>query len=297
MSRIWCLACAVAVAACGSYVDRQAAASTYRILLKSREAAQRQVDIELAREAMPGGLLQLDAFALAYPDHRGFRELHADAVCEYAAAFVFDDWEDATLGGRAAEADRLARRLGPLLAACVEANLALLPPAWRVARAAGPEAAMAALSSASRAQVPALLWIASADALALALHPMQHLAELPAITATLARCAELAPGFRDAGAELVLATLIAARSQVLGGDDGGAQFTGARRLAGDGALIADVMFARGAAVARKDRALFEATLRRVIATDVTRWPARRLGNELAVRKARRYLAAEAVLLP
>jgi len=28
-----------------------------------------------------------------------------------------------------------------------------------------------------------------------------------------------------------------------------------------------------------------------------RWPERRLSNELALRKARRYLAAEAVLLP
>ena len=61
--------------------------------------------------------------------------------------------------------------------------------------------------------------------------------------------------------------------------------------------IVDVMFARGTAVARKDRALLTSTLTRALATDVTQWPERRLANELALRKARRYLAAIDKLLP
>jgi len=297
MTRIWCLACVAATLGCRAYVDRQAAASTYEILAKSREAAQRQVDVELVRDAAAAGVVQLAAFALAYPEQRGFRVLYADAVCEYATGFVFDDWEDATLTGREAEASGLGRRLGPLLASCVDASLAVLPPAWRAARARGPDATIALLAAAHRDDAAALLWIATADSVALALHPLPHLAELPAITAALTRCGELAPGLRDASGELVLATLTAARSQLLGGDDGAALFARARGLAGDGALLADVMFARGTAVARKDRALFEATLRGALAADLARWPERRLGNELALRKARRYLAAEAVLLP
>jgi hypothetical protein len=295
MWRLWCLA--FIAAGCSSFVEQRAASTTYRILLKSREAAQRQVDIELARDAMPGGLLQLETFALAYPDHRGFRELYAEATCQYAVGFVFDEWEDAKLGRRDADADRLARRLGPLLANCVEANLELIPPTWRTARARGPEAVIAALGTMRRDEVSALLWIATADSVELAIDPMHHLGEILAITATLTRCTELAPGFRDAGAELLLATLAAARSQVIGGDDGADLFARARRHAGDGALMIDVMFARGSAVARKDRRLFEATLDQIVAADVTRWPERRLANELAMRKARRYLAAEAELLP
>ena len=68
-------------------------------------------------------------------------------------------------------------------------------------------------------------------------------------------------------------------------------------MAGPGALIVDVMFARGTAVARKDRALFTSTLEKVLATDPTQWPERRLANELARKKARRYLAAIEKLLP
>ena len=54
---------------------------------------------------------------------------------------------------------------------------------------------------------------------------------------------------------------------------------------------------RSVAVAHKDRVLFDATLRRVLDTDVTRWPERRLGNELALVKARRYLDAIDKLVP
>ena len=58
---------------CSSFINKQAASSTYRILQKSTEAARRQIDLQLAREALPGGVLQLEAFSLASPDHRGFK--------------------------------------------------------------------------------------------------------------------------------------------------------------------------------------------------------------------------------
>lgn len=287
----------VAASGCGTFIANQAAASTYRILQKSSDAAQRQPDLQLAREAMPSGILQLEAFALAYPEFPGFKVMYAETVCQYADGFVFDDWEDASLGDRPDEADRLASRLGTLLGMCVDANLALLPPAWRSARQEGGDAWTRAVAGATHAQAPALLWIATTDTVALALDPMRQIARVGAITETLTRAMELAPGAHDAGAELLLGTLTAARSRIFGGSDGNDLFTRARRLAGDGALIVDVMFARGVAVARQDRALFEVTLHRVLDADVTRWPDRRLANELARRKARRYLAASHKLLP
>jgi len=291
------LVLALTTLGCSGFINRQAATSTYRILEQSMVAARRQADVELARDAMPGGLIQLEAFSLAYPDHTGFKTLHIESHCQYVVAFVFDDWEDAKLGGRDADTDRLATRLGPLLERCIELNLDRLPPAWRAAWAQGADAVAALLPTAKREHVAALLWIATASSVRLAVNPLRHFRELGAIQALLARCSELRPGFHDADAELLLATLIAARSSVFGGDDGSVQFARARKLAGEGALMVDVMAARGTLVARKDRPALEATLTALIATDVTRWPERRLSNELALRKARRYLAAAAVLVP
>jgi TRAP transporter T-component len=313
MARRWCsvfaralvLVLALAVSGCSSFIDRQAASSTYRIVSASQEAAKQLPDLQLAREAIPGGIVQLAAFARAYPEHRGFRQLYAESVCQYAVAFVFDDWEDASLGGRTGEAETLAVRVNRLLVACIEANLALLPAAgpagqlaWRQARAsARPDALLALVAKVTRAQVPVLRWIASADAVQLALDPMRQVGKLDAILAILTRCAQLAPGEHDADAELLLGTLLAARSQFLGGDDGRAQFAAARVALGEGALLIDVMYARAVAVARQDRALFETTLRKVLEADVARWPERRLSNEIARLKAQRYLAAVATLFP
>ncbi len=274
---------------CSGFIDNQAAKSTLKILGASMDAAARLPDVQLAREALPSGIIQLDAFARAYPDHRQFRVMHAQSLCQYATGFVFDDWEDATLAGRAPEADALARRMVGLLDACVDANLALLPPAWRAARAQGVDGLVPLLPSATAAHVPALLAIATADAVNVALSPMTGLAALPAITAMLQRSAALKPGFNDAAAELLLGTLLAAQHTFLGGPDGAAELAAARRLAAPGALIVDVMIAR----ATNDRA----ALARAAATDVRTWPERRLANELALRKARRYLGATAGAAP
>ncbi|MEJ7597497.1 MAG: TRAP transporter TatT component family protein [Kofleriaceae bacterium] len=285
----------LALAGCSGLIRDQASTETYRILKQGNTAARRTADVELARAALPGGIFQLAAFSAAYPDHRGFKELHAEALCQYAVAFVFDDWEDASLGGRRDEATRLAARLDGLLGACIDANLALLPRTWRPAY--GTDAWTGLVAAADRKHAPQLLWIASAEAVRIALEPLRGLAKLGSVIGMLERVTTLSPGFHDADGELLLATLYAGRSRFLGGPDGSAQYAAARRVLGARALLVDVMQARGLAVAKQDRAGFEAALGRVLATDVTCCPELRLANELARIKARRYLAAVDQLIP
>ncbi|MFN0252031.1 MAG: TRAP transporter TatT component family protein [Kofleriaceae bacterium] len=287
---------AMTSASCAGFIEDRAAATTFGVLEKSQIAAKRQSDVELARAAVPGGLLQLEAFALAYPAHRGFKTLHAEALCQFAAAFVFDDWEHAKLTS-SADADRLAERVVRLGAQCTEANLALLSKDWRAARIAGETAWAERLAKATRAETGPLRWIATSDALALALAPLARIGTLPTIDATLRRVIALAPGEHDSDAELLLGTLEAGRSAFLGGPNGQELFDRARAQLGPGALLAEVMYVRGVAVATKDRALFTQTLERVLAADLDAWPDRRLANELARVKAKRYLAAIDVLIP
>ena len=54
----------------------------------------------------------------------------------------------------------------------------------------------------------------------------------------------------------------------------------------------DTMMARTYAVTTRDQALFRALLERVVRTPGNMDPTRRLANELARQKARRYLAHE-----
>jgi TRAP transporter T-component len=272
----------VALVGCGGIIDRQAASSTLKILEASQLAARQLVDVELAREALAGGIVQLQAFAIAYPDERRFADLHADAVCDYATAFVFDDWEDASLGGRLDEARHAADRLNLLLGDCISLEQARLPRGWTP-------------TSLGIADVPAALAIARARAASLALAPMTALAELPGLRRLLERCAMLRPGYHDADAELLLGTLDAGVSAFTHGPDGSEWFAKATKLAGDGVLVIAVLHARAVTVARHDRAAFATELDRIANADLSKWPEHRLANALAVRKARRYLANQAAL--
>lgn len=285
------------ISGCSTWIEGRAASTTYTILQRGNDAARRLADVELAREAAPGGIVQVAAFAAAYPKHRGFRELHAQSHCQYATGFIFDDWEAASFEGRVDDARRIAARLDGLLATCVELNLALLPAAWR---AAVPDTAKwkALLPSAKAEHVPALLWIAYADATRIALDPIGGgLSRLDRTIATLERCVQVSPGFRDADGEILLGTLLAGRSRFFRGPDGEAQLAAARRHLGGSSILVDVMFARGIAVARQDRALFLRLLDAALAADLSRWPERRLSNELARGKALRYRAAVDALIP
>lgn len=287
----------LALVGCAGFIEDKAAESTLKILRTGAAAARELPDVELARDAAPGGVVQMAAFAAAYPKHRGFRELHAEALCQYTLGFVFDDWEAATFAGNAEEAKRLATRIEGLLGTCVELNLALLPAPWR---AAAPDHAQwkALLPSAKREQVAALLQIAGAESVKVALDPMAAgIPRLDRAIATLTRCIELAPGFRDAEAEILLGSLLAGRSRFFGGPNGEAQFEAARRVLGPGAVLAEVMYARGVAVARQDRALFLRVIDSALATDLSKYPERRLPNELARIKALRYRAAVDTLIP
>ena len=289
------VALAFVLASCSSFIEKRAASSTYEILRRGNVAARRLPDVELARAAAPGGIVQMAAFAAAYPKHRGFQELHAESLCQYAIGFVFDDWEAASLGGRPDDARRIATRLAGLLAACIDANLALLPAAWRAAT--DPARWTALLPSMKPAHVPFLLSIASAEAVRVALEPLAGVRLLDRVVATLARCIEVSPGLRDSEGEILLGTLLASRSRFVAGPNGEAQLAAARRQLGPTAILVDVMYARGIAVARQDRVMFLRLLDQALAADLSRWPERRLANEIARIKAERYRGAVDTLIP
>ena len=140
---------------CASWINDQASEATYRVVEKSMLAAPRQTDLELTRAALASGIMQLEAFELSYPDHAGFKALHANAVCQYAVTFVFDDWEDASMTGRTADADVAAERLQGLLASCEDAQRSRLPAPW------GTKQVTTLLPTMKRDQVEPALWLAT----------------------------------------------------------------------------------------------------------------------------------------
>jgi hypothetical protein len=91
---------------------------------------------------------------------------------------------------------------------------------------------------------------------------------------------------------MALGLIYCSQGKAIGGDpELGKKFFDEAIAASDGKyLMPKVMMARYYAVITQDRPLFEKTLKDVIAAPHDIWPAQRLPNELAKRRAARYLA-------
>ena len=93
---------------------------------------------------------------------------------------------------------------------------------------------------------------------------------------------------------LALGLLYTAAGAQLGGkaDEATKHFKKALELTGDKFLLARVQYARRVGVMLQDRKLFHDELVKVLQTDPAIWPEQRLANEIAHRRARRYLSQE-----
>jgi hypothetical protein len=90
---------------------------------------------------------------------------------------------------------------------------------------------------------------------------------------------------------MLLGTIYSSQGKAMGGNPEAAKkyFDEAIAATGGKYLLTKVMMARYYAVVTQDRPLFESTLKAVLATSDDVWPDQRLANELAKRRAKRYL--------
>ena len=281
---------ALVLAAC---VDRFAARQTIDLVARSLPAIEQDSDPDLVEAAAPGGILQLEGFYVAWGPDRQLETLLARATCGYAAGFLADRAEAADLDGDGHAARALATRARSLLGRC--ASWALLGLGGRYAGILddSPGDAAATLARATPDDAELLYWLGTAVAASIGTTPddLHIIALAPRATALLERAVALDDGVDHGRAHVVLGILYSAQSAAVGGDParGRQHFEHALAISGGSLLLARVMLARYFAVTTRDAARFDRELAEVIATSPSRWPARRLDNELAHRKARRYL--------
>ena len=292
------IACATfgSVAACDGFLQRQAVATSVGIVATSRDAVAQEPDVLLARQAAESGLKTLEGLYVADPYNRDVKLFLAEGFCQYASGFLQEDWESAHLSGERARAQAARKRARLHAARCIEYALGLLPASLRQSFYRDAGALSEAARMAGAAEVDGLFWLSLGLATMIGMYPDDGplMAYLPAVTAALERVVELAPGHADGLAQMTLGIVLAAQSAAVGGEPerGMRHFERARQVSEGKALIVDVMMARTYAVSTRKRALFRATLERVLDTPTHISAERRLANEIAHRKAARYLAHE-----
>jgi hypothetical protein len=152
----------------------------------------------------------------------------------------------------------------------------------------------AAAQKLGRAKAPGIFFVGLALASAINLNraDLARVVELPKAIALIKRAHALDPSFYNGGAAMTLGTLYAAQGRAMGGDPEASKryFDEAVAVSNGRFLLTRVMMARFYAVITQDRALFDKTLKEVVAAPHDLYPDFRLANELAQRRAARYLS-------
>ncbi len=299
------LAALLALAAgAGCDLGRVTVGTTAAVLLRAQPAMKMESDYELAARAFPGTLKTIEGFWVVSPDDDNLLALLTEGYCQYGLGFVEDEWEAASLAGdlpRVAELDAHATKV---FTRCLNYALRSLGASWQRDLTGTTEQLTARLAATGHGQRTPLLWAALALG-SIIQHNLDNIdlvGQASSVKLMLGRVLELdatkPPSDRVLAAlpHLGLGQLESASSQTGNADRARAHFERAIELTTiDGQeryLLPRAFLAYRIGRMKRDRALYHDNLVKVLTTAPSVWPQERLANEIAHRRARRYLTAE-----
>ncbi len=276
--------------------------TTSKVLDRGKYAVKQEPDYDLAARAIPGSLKTVESFHMVDPENTRLTHILAEGFCQYGSGFIEDEWERAVLAKDFEEAEYQSGRASKAFMRCMGYSLHILGKKWQTAILGSVEDVQKRVKKTGFGQRDALLWAGVGLA-----GTINHNKDNPAMVAQVAkvkliieRVIELDTKNKQkdknkAGfAHIVRAMLHLSLPKALGGDPeaGKAEFETAMQITENKFLLAKVLLARKYAVATQDKELFRKTLIEVLQTDPAIWPAQRLANEIAHRRAKRYLKHE-----
>ena len=279
---------------------RLAANSTAKIMNQASPAMQAFSDPATAEAALPYAITQMEGLLLVIPDNQLLRGNLMRALGSYGFGFLEDRMEEAQVADDEARIDYYRNRATLAYMRGKEVGFESLTleedgnGGSRGAYGRGIEAWRAYLARFDdRDQAGLVFWLGYNWARQISLNTSDPdvLADLPFAIACFERVYALDPTYNLYAPHVAMASYYARTSASLGGDPVRARegFETAIARTGGNFLTYKVMMARVYAVMVQDRALFTRLLNEVIeAGDVM--PEQRLANQIAKRRARRYLA-------
>jgi hypothetical protein len=290
------------VAASGCDLSKVAVNSTSKVLAKAQPSLRQEADFEMAARAIPASLKTVEGFHVAHPGNKLLPRILAEGYCQYGTGFIEDEWEVAMVERDFDAADYHARRATKAFLRCMGYALVILGDPWGEVILADVERVKAQAAQARPRERDGMLFLAMGLASAINMNKddVGMVAHAPKVGVLLQRVIELddKTNFEDralrALPHVAMGMLNTAIPPALGGQPEVARthFERAIEITDNKFLLAKVLFARRYAVAVQDQELFRDTLVGVLQTDPAIWPDQRLANEIAHRRARRYLKQE-----
>ncbi len=301
MLRIALLACiAAAVASCD--LQKFTVNQTAPVLKSANASLQQESDFETAYRAIPGALKTVEGFWVVNPDNKELTEILTEGYCQYGTAIVEDDWEVAKFAKKLDEVDYDDARATKAFTRCLNYALLQLGDRWQRDLYGTSDAVLAMIKDTGHDKRTPMMWAALAIGSIINhnLRRPEALAFIPLVKAMLLRVVELdktdPPSNEQLAAlpHVALGMIYSAASKQFGGDANAAtaEFQLALELTHDKLLLARTLYAYRVGLQTNNRKLFHDQLVQVLSTDPAVWPEQRLANEVAHRKARRYLSHE-----
>ena len=272
--------------------------TTTPVLARAADEFGKESDVTLAREAVGGQLKTADGFLASAPKNRQLLAIVARGYFEYTFGFVEDELEampdDETHHAAREATSARATMFYDRARGYAMRNLATFGHDVDGASTKDVTSFEAVLGKLPRAAVPGLVYggMAWASAINLNRSDITRVAELGRALAMVKRAYALDPTFYNGAAAMTLGLASASQAKALGGDPVAAKkyFDEVVNLTGGKYLLAKLLEARFYAVQIQDRALYDQLLHDVVSAPTDIMPSQRLANELAKRKAARYLA-------
>jgi hypothetical protein len=278
-----------------------AAGTTVNVIGQAAPAIQRYEDPELAEEAMPASISTLEGLLEIRKDDTNLRALLARTYASYGFGFMEDHMEAAIEKDDEANIERYRKRAGMAYRRSREIALGSLT-LWEDEGGGADGHIKKGLAAwteylkkfdDAEEHVPTLFWAAYSWGRYIGLNrdDMNALADLPLVTALADRVYALDHTFMGYAPHALRAGLIGTAPAQLGGRplDAKKEFEAAIAGTGGKNLMYYVVEAQIVAVALQDRALYQSLLTKVVEAPTDINPDERLLNQIAKRRAERYL--------
>jgi tetratricopeptide (TPR) repeat protein len=284
-------------AGCAEQMARMGVNMTVPALSKASAAFAAESDVDLAREAAPGQIKTVEGFLVTVPDNRELLRVVSQAYLEYAFGFLEDDLESTPDDqSHAAAREHLTKRATGIYERSLDYALKLIATDDKDFHDAFMKDAATTEAEAKKLDHDAMAGLlfagmALGSSINLNRNDVGRVVDLPKAIVLVKRAYALDPKFYNGGAAMTLGLIYSSQGKAMGGDPEAAKkyFDEAIAVSGGKYLMTKVFMARFYAVVIQDRALFESTLKEVLNTPANVFPEQRLANELAKRRAKRYL--------
>ncbi len=276
--------------------------TTSKVLERAQPGLKQESDYEMARQAIPGALKTVEGFWIVDPENKRLIKILTEGYCQYGTAFVEDDWEVAKLNKDLKGVEYHSARASKMFTRCLNYALKSLGSRWQKELFADTAVAQKLIKETGAEKRTPMMFagLALGSIINHNLDRIEMIAYLSTVQMIMERVIELdqknPPADKSHAAlpYVALGMLNSARPAALGGDPAKAKemFETALKLTDNKFLLPRTLMAFRVGKQTNDRKFFHEQLKIVLETPPSVWPEQRLANEVAHRRARRYLSKE-----